>query len=322
MHLGDIINGYTILEEPKVVGGMSIISFASKGDEVFFIKEFLAPKYPLPDSPGSEKMKEKKRNECLAFEEHHKQLIDKIDQRVERGGNIVKTIDFFRWGTCYYKITDRIDMVPMTCEEISKMPLENILIIVKSVCHSIRTLHHLKIVHGDLKPDNILIKKTETNDYTAKIIDFDDYFFSANPPKDRGKIVGSPEYYSPEQANYILDEEMKVDGKTLTCKSDIFSLGIIFYEFFTGKKPFSSYSYVAITKRETIEYPHNIPLSVQEIINQMLKLEANERPTINDVFEKFKRVKPDDPCDSSLIIKINSEKEKENTGPLIINFPK
>ena len=55
MRKGDNINGYEILEDFKVAGGMSKISFAQKGGKDYFIKEFLAPKFPLPDSPGSEK---------------------------------------------------------------------------------------------------------------------------------------------------------------------------------------------------------------------------------------------------------------------------
>lgn len=55
---GENIKGYRILEDFKVAGGMSKISFAEKDGKTYFIKEFLAPKYPTPDSPGSERIKE------------------------------------------------------------------------------------------------------------------------------------------------------------------------------------------------------------------------------------------------------------------------
>ena len=60
MKAGDVINGYTILEDFKVVGaGLSKWTFAERGGRVFFIKEFLSPTYPEDDAPGSAKTKAK-----------------------------------------------------------------------------------------------------------------------------------------------------------------------------------------------------------------------------------------------------------------------
>ena len=112
--------------------------------------------------------------------------------------------------------------------------MERILLIAKSAVHSIRILHGLKIVHGDLKPDNLPIKEAKAG-YVVKLIDFDDSYFEGRPPKDHEELVGTPEYYSPEQAAYIMDEDEEIPGDTLTCKSDIFTLGIIFSEYFSGE---------------------------------------------------------------------------------------
>ena len=61
---GEVINGYRILKDFVVAGGMSKVTFAEKGGKEYFIKEFLSPKYPLPDSPGSEKIKAQTRRAC------------------------------------------------------------------------------------------------------------------------------------------------------------------------------------------------------------------------------------------------------------------
>ena len=69
MKAGDVLNGYTILEDFKVVGaGLSKWTFAERGGRQFFIKEFLSPTYPDDDAPGSEKTKAKKRARCAVFE--------------------------------------------------------------------------------------------------------------------------------------------------------------------------------------------------------------------------------------------------------------
>lgn len=302
---GENIKGYIILQDFIVAGGMSKISFARKGGKEYFIKEFLSPKYPLPDSPGSDKVKAQRLKECEAFEKHHKELNRKIGSKVSLGGNLVYAVDFFRWGACYYKVTEKVDTSSLTCEDISRLPFSNKLIIAKSVCHSLSILHSLNIVHGDLKPDNILIKKVPAS-YSGKLIDFDDSYFSENPPKDRDSLVGTPEYYSPEQADYIMDEEEEIDGRTLTCKSDIFTLGIILCEYFTGKKPLlpvgSKGAIWNVAKEgKSFTFAKCIQRSIAEVITKMLCPNANERPTIREVFDVLKKAKEDEPLVSSSV---------------------
>ncbi len=288
---GEVINGYRILKDFVVAGGMSKVTFAEKDGKEYFIKEFLSPKYPLPDSPGSEKIKAQKRMACEAFEKHHRELNKKIGSKVSLGGNLVFAVDFFRSGTCYYKVTEKIDTESLTCEEISRLRFDKILLIAKSVCHSIRILHDLNIVHGDLKPDNILIKKTSMG-FSGKLIDFDDSYFSGNPPVDRESLVGTPEYYSPEQAAYIMDEDEEIAGNTLTLKSDIFTLGIILCEYFTGKKPILSDGYSStwscIENCKPFTLAKNVPKKIEELVNRMLSLRPINRPTISEVFEVLK----------------------------------
>jgi eukaryotic-like serine/threonine-protein kinase len=73
MKAGDILNGYRILEDFKVVGaGLSKWTFAERGGRQYFIKEFLSPTYPDDEAPGSQKIKAKKRARCAAFEAHHR----------------------------------------------------------------------------------------------------------------------------------------------------------------------------------------------------------------------------------------------------------
>lgn len=321
---GEVINGYIILKDFVVAGGMSKVTFAEKGGKEYFIKEFLSPKYPLPDSPGSEKMKAQRRKACEAFEKHHRELNKKIGTKVSLGGNLVFAIDFFRSGACYYKVTEKIDTTSLSCEEISRLPIDKILLIAKSVCHSIRILHDLNIVHSDLKPDNILIKKTSLA-YSGKLIDFDDSYFSGNPPKDRDCLVGTPEYYSPEQAAYIMDEDEVIDGNTLTLKSDIFTLGIILCEYFTGKKPAlpsdCGSTWACIEKGKSYSYAKGVPTEIKNLIDWMLRKDPNERPTINEVFELLKKIKVDDskPVD---VPKIHADSTKDSKVKIRSTFKK
>lgn len=298
MRKGDYIQGYRILEDFKVAGGMSKISFAERAGKEYFIKEFLYPKYPTADSPGSEKVKSQKRKACEAFENQHKKLNQLISTKVSLGGNLVYAVSFFREGTSYYKVNEKIDTSSLETKEISKLPKDKIITIARSVCHSIGILHDLNIVHGDLKPDNILIKETSRDNYAGKLIDFDDSYFSKEPPLDRECIVGTPEYYSPELAAYIMDEDNEIEGSTLTLASDIFTLGIIFSEYFTGEKPLTGTAlptWKAIKNGNSISFAKTIDHQIEDLLKSMLSLNPNDRPSIKKIQIKLKDIKEGKP---------------------------
>lgn len=293
MRKGDIIGGYYILQDFIVAGGMSKISFAKRGDTEYFIKEFLSPKYPVAGAPGSPVSIARKQKRCNEFEAHHKKLNDAIGRKCSFGGNLVYAVDFFRAETAYYKVTEKIDIASLSTKDISKLPLEKILIILKTVTHSLKILHDLNIVHGDLKPDNILIKQTKTGAYTTKLIDFDNSYFSGEPPENKEEVVGTPEYYSPELATYIKTGETDEDRKTLTIQSDIFALGIIFTEYLTGEKPIIlskyNYSWEAINDNSEIHLNGGgRTTKLRELLLAMLQKDKNKRPSITEVFNTLK----------------------------------
>jgi serine/threonine protein kinase len=289
MRKGEVINGYEILQDSTPAGGRGEISFARKDGKEYFIKAFLAPKFPIEGSPGSPKTITDKRKRCELFEQHHQRLNSAIATKVGSGGNLIHAIDFFRSGTCYYKINEKIDVSSLKPLDISKLPNKSILIILRALTSSLKILHSLSIVHGDLKPDNILIKSTETGGYTAKLIDFDDSYFSANPP-DYTEIVGTPDYYSPEVLQYIKNADGS--GKeNMTTKSDIFTLGIIFHEYLLGKKPNIDAKYRTVA--ESVE--NGSPVEIKDLsgqlcnlINSMLHKDKDARPRIEEVLNTLR----------------------------------
>jgi len=237
-----IINGYQIVQPFKMVGGGRCQwTFAFKDKKEYFIKQYLAPKYPVEGSPGSAKTKAIKLTECEKFNAHHTNLKETIKSRVSGGGNLVSTIEFFREGTFFYKVTEKVDVTTLSPKEVAKLPLEKRIRILLTILSSMKVLHACDIVHGDLKPDNILIKKTDRDEYIAKLIDFDDSYFAGTAPditddENAEEIVGTIDYYSPELGSYV-KQDGTVAASDLGLTSDIFALGIIFSEYLTGRKP-------------------------------------------------------------------------------------
>ena len=117
------------------------------------------------------------------------------------------------------------------------IPLEVGVPIMREVCDALNFAHQQQIVHRDLKPENIFICPTPSGGITAVVTDFGlAKERRAEPGMAKltatGIILGTPEFMSPEQ----------IRGKALDGRSDIYALGLVAYEMFTGKLPFEGKS--------------------------------------------------------------------------------
>jgi serine/threonine protein kinase len=280
---GDVINGYTILEDFRVVGaGLSKWTFAAKDGREYFIKEFLSPTYPDEHAPGSPQTKMRKRQRCAAFERHHRRIQAALAAVSGIGGNLIVTLDFFRWGAKYYKVTEKVEVAGLEPADVAALSFPDQLVLLKTVAHSLRILHDRGIVHGDLKPSNVLIKRTELG-YTSKLIDFDNAYLAGEPPPPE-EIVGTMNYYSPELVGYV--QETGTAAPQLTQQADIFALGLIYAEFLTGALPAfdaARYQYAGVAARagEVLRLPATaLPALVVELVDRMLLADPAARPTV------------------------------------------
>ena len=114
--------------------------------------------------------------------------------------------------------------------------------IAKQICTGLAAAHEVGIIHGDIKPQNIMVEAGGG----LKIMDFG----SAHLTDDRGMttpgtVFGTLGYMSPEQAR----------GLPLDFRSDIYSMGVLLYEIFTGSLPFEGDSPLAVV----LKHVHNAP---------------------------------------------------------------
>lgn len=285
MKAGEVVNGYAILEDFKVVGaGLSKWTFAERGGREYFIKEFLSPTYPDEDAPGSEKTKAKKRARCATFEAHHRGIQRALAPLSAYGGNLIVTLDFFRWGAKYYKVTEKVDAAGLSATDIATLPFRTQLVLLKTVSHSLKILHDLGIVHSDLKPSNVLLKRTELG-YTTKLIDFDSSYLAGRPPPAE-EIVGTINYYSPELLGYI--QGNGVLPHQLGVASDVFALGLIYTEYLTGAPPpFDAAHHepaVAVASGATLRVPRaGVLPELADLVDRMMEGDPARRPTIAEV---------------------------------------
>lgn len=133
------------------------------------------------------------------------------------------------------------------------------------ICDGLEAAHRQGVIHRDLKSQNVIIGPTNQ----IKIIDFG-LARSENLGglTATGLIMGTPEYMAPEQ----------VAGKSVDERADIYSLGIILYEMFTGRVPFTGDSAIAVGFKQLKEDPAKprdinpqLPAEIENVILQALQ---------------------------------------------------
>lgn len=154
--------------------------------------------------------------------------------------------------------------------EQGKFPPEQAARIMLQICRALEAAHGEGVIHRDLKPQNIMLDKKGR----VYVMDFGIARSAYLPGMTQtGALIGTPEYMSPEQAR----------GEKLTERSDLFSLGVIFYELLTGKSPYPDDAALATLWKRLQEKPKP-PIEVDPAV---------PRP-LNDIVMKSLEIKPED----------------------------
>jgi serine/threonine protein kinase len=192
--------------------------------------------------------------------------------------HILTVYDVGEIDSCRYIVTEFVD--GQTLRDYfshGRVPLQKALNIITDVANALSAAHDAGIVHRDVKPENIMIRK----DGMVKVLDFGLAKLTEAETAENtlvvtapGMIMGTPKYMSPEQ----------VRGLDVDRRSDIFSLGIVFYEMVAGVPPFDGATVsdviAAVLTRDPaplFEYKLEIPSAVQKIIHRCLEKDSGER---------------------------------------------
>ncbi len=138
----------------------------------------------------------------------------------------------------------------------------------RAIGEALRVIHVFGILHRDLKPANVMLRE----DNSPVLIDFglarrsmDDIGTTGV-----GQVLGSPYYISPEQAQ----------GQRVDARTDLYSLGVMFYEMLTGRRPYNGTSALAIMSQHSTSPVPTLPESTaaqQPLLDRLMAKEQRER---------------------------------------------
>ena len=186
--------------------------------------------------------------------------------------NVCRTYDVIEADARHFLVMEYVDGEDLASllRRIGRLPQDKGLEIARGLCAGLAAAHEKGILHRDLKPANVMIDGRGQ----PRIMDFGLAVLAAErQPHER---AGTPAYMAPEQ----------LSGEALTVRTDVFSLGIVLYEVFTGRRPWSAGSVTELLRARTDSDPTapsnlvpELDREVGRVIMSCLAREPEARPS-------------------------------------------
>ncbi len=238
--LGRVIDGRYRVEQQIGEGGMGVVYMAAHT----VLQKRLALKVLRGDSSRDADVVQRFMQEAQAATSiGHPNIIDISDFGRLPDGAVYFVMEYLD-GSSLSDMIKRGGSVP-TAEAVH---------LVRQIASALEAAHQRGIVHRDLKPDNIFVIKQGQDPRFVKVLDFGvaKVGGAASKLTKTGMVFGTPHYMSPEQAA----------GHSVDQRTDIYALGVIMYEMFTGKVPFDADTFMGILSKHMFEAPAR-PTDVQ-----------------------------------------------------------
>ncbi len=258
--LGKVVAGRYRLESQLGEGGMGVVYRARH----VLIDRVVALKLIRPDLRGETHLRAWMVREARAANRvDHAHIVDIHDVGETEDGELYLVME--------YLIGDSLS------SQIAKgpMPIARAVDILEQMTAALARAHDLGVVHRDLKSDNIMITGRGGRKDFVKILDFGLAALTRDPrlaPK--GAVFGTPEYMSPEQAR----------GEDAIASSDLYALGILFFEMLTGRLPFRSGNRDELLEMQRkarppspSKYRTDIPEAAERVIMKLLEKDPADR---------------------------------------------
>jgi len=202
--------------------------------------------------------------------------------------NILRLLEVGQVDKQYYMAFEFMEGEPLSrLMTQRRFSVEEALAIVRHVAEGLRALHQRHIVHGDVKPANILVGKDARGQFAVKLAPVD---LAASATEGMisiyGELVGSPRYMAPEQ----------IEGKPISPRADIYALGIVAYELLANRPAFEVKSTLGYLRAHCDEDPiplaqldTALPVEISLVVQKMIARDPrmryrNSQSLIDDLY--------------------------------------
>ncbi|QHX36922.1 serine/threonine-protein kinase [Spiroplasma sp. BIUS-1] len=209
--------------------------------------------------------------------------------RLGSNPNVVKLFDIIQQGQEWFIILECVEggTLKDKFQEFGSMTLKELKYYFSKICEALSEAHKLQIIHRDIKPDNVLL----TQSGEVKLGDFGISVMEGKSTE-INKAIGTPKYMPPEV----------IAAQAPSPQSDIYSLGIMLYEFATGTAPFVAKEAPKIAAKHLKETPTSprlinpaIPQSLENLILKMIEKEPENRfESVDEVKRELLKIKATD----------------------------
>lgn len=276
--IGNVLDGQYQIESLLGKGGMGAVYRARHillGDRVAI--KLLPPEM----RSNTEWLRRFQREGQAARRFRHPNAVTVYDLRTSADGTIYLVMEYVEGSTLDAELKKR-----------GKFSPADAVAVLDPIMSVLNAAHAMGVVHRDLKPENIMIGKASTGgDPVVKLLDLGIAKLREVAGAEKtgstnltiaGQMLGTPYYMSPEQWGELPnDGNSEIDGR-----ADIYSLGVVFYELITGKRPFTGLTlselrreHVSITPRPLHEVDPSVPASFSRAISRAIAKDRSDRQT-------------------------------------------
>ncbi|XP_007953776.1 aurora kinase A [Orycteropus afer afer] len=191
-----------------------------------------------------------------------------------RHPNILRLYGYFHDATRVYLILEYAPLgtVYRELQKLSKFDEQRTATYITELADALSYCHSKKVIHRDIKPENLLLGSTGE----LKIADFG---WSVHAPSSRRTtLCGTLDYLPPEM----------IEGRMHDEKVDLWSLGVLCYEFLVGKPPFEASTYQETYNRISrveFAFPDVVTMGARDLVSRLLKHNPSQRLTLKEVLE-------------------------------------
>ncbi len=259
--IGTLLAGRYVVEEVIGEGGMATVYRA----RLKLVDRPVAVKIMNPMLATDPIVRERFRREARSAQKlAHPNIIEIFDQGDTEDGTCYIVMELLRGESLAAVVRD------------GRLEVDRAVHVMIQIARGIARAHDLEVIHRDLKPENIFLCRREDGSDLVKLLDFG----IAKSRQDsrltgQGELFGTPQYMAPE----------RILGNDTGGSSDLYALGVVFFEMLTGELPFTAPDVATFFVKHMNEPPPSlrsinprVPAALDELILKMLAKDPKDRP--------------------------------------------